>query len=152
MAKRDQAVDLFNELKLSKNQDEKVDKIKQLTELIVHVERTLLPEFVPEICALQLDGKQNVRNYLRLIWCWCWRWCGVEWSPPKSKGKIGQIDSTNSVCVRVCVFGMSCLISASLSSPHLTYLFLLPLFLFKHRSESKWLNFSRSWQVCLLPF
>lgn len=61
--KRDQAVDVLNDLKLCTAPQEKAAKVKELTELTVHVARQLLPEFVPEVIGLlQTESNAQVRK------------------------------------------------------------------------------------------
>ncbi|QDZ17538.1 symplekin [Chloropicon primus] len=64
--KRDQAVEAFNELKLLGSGQEKATKVKELTELLIRVPaaRGLLPEFVPELCDLQVETNAVVRKEL----------------------------------------------------------------------------------------
>lgn len=61
--RRNEAVEILNDAKLSANPQEKVAKLRQLTELVCFANRDLLEEFVPEICEFLVDANAQVSSW-----------------------------------------------------------------------------------------
>ncbi|KAH8955470.1 hypothetical protein BDL97_08G140600 [Sphagnum fallax] len=61
---REQAVKLLNEAKMQPDAPSKADLLKNVMEIVLHREPSLLPEFVPYLMELQSEPGSPVRKYL----------------------------------------------------------------------------------------
>eukprot|EP00232_Nephroselmis_pyriformis_P006516 CAMPEP_0182895966 /NCGR_PEP_ID=MMETSP0034_2-20130328/25999_1 /TAXON_ID=156128 /ORGANISM="Nephroselmis pyriformis, Strain CCMP717" /LENGTH=70 /DNA_ID=CAMNT_0025029823 /DNA_START=87 /DNA_END=296 /DNA_ORIENTATION=+ len=61
---RGMAIDRLNDAKMDGDPQSKVNKLMEVTELVVNKEPALLSEFIGEFMVLQADPAQAVRKYL----------------------------------------------------------------------------------------
>jgi hypothetical protein len=73
---REQAVKLLNEAKMQPDAPSKADLLKNVMEIVLHREPSLLPEFVPYLMELQSEPGSPVRKYLaEYVICICFFLC-----------------------------------------------------------------------------
>ncbi|RYG96819.1 hypothetical protein EON65_53835, partial [archaeon] len=61
---RDLAIDIINSAKSTKDVRQKVFQLGQLREIVLHRDKTLLPEFIEEIFQFVVDKSIQLRKFL----------------------------------------------------------------------------------------
>ncbi len=80
MGAREQAVGLLNEAKIQADATSKADLLKNVMEIVLHREPSLLAEFVPYLMELQSEPGSPVRKYLAEYVCASFPWFASSFS------------------------------------------------------------------------
>ncbi len=80
MGAREQAVGLLNEAKMQPDATSKADLLKNVIEIVLHREPSLLAEFVPYLMELQSEPGSPVRKYLAEYVCASFPWFASSFS------------------------------------------------------------------------
>ncbi len=80
MGAREQAVGLLNDAKMQADATSKADLLKNVMEIVLHREASLLAEFVPYLMELRSEPGSPVRKYLAEYVCASFPWFASSFS------------------------------------------------------------------------